>query len=368
MANDPRSMGDDTFDHLVYIRLFEGCNLACEHCFIPPNPKKMDAESLAKVPEVIGSFAKPGQTILIQWHGGEPTLLGPDVVRSSIEKWVSHHPEYNWKFGIQTNLTTYNKEWSQLYKDHFDSQVGVSWDPEIRLTKAGKSETNSDFETIFWKNLKKLVDDGLSAYLVVTGTKLFFDRFSNPHDFFSLLERVGVRNAHIERLTETGIARKNWDRIGLNNMQYSKRMLRFARAYKDYLEVKRDHANRPIHLSPFDGLNESLDRLERGESGGSGCLSGICDTRFHTIDANGYKRGCTAVTSEIDNKNAGEQVIHIADFRLARFIRQKSCDGCEYRTICSSGCLASDKWDETGECSGGYTLFKGMSNIRNILN
>jgi radical SAM protein with 4Fe4S-binding SPASM domain len=115
-----------------------------------------------------------------------------------------------------------------------------------------------------------------------------------------------------------------------------------------------------VHLSPFDGLNESLDRLANELTGGAGCLSGVCDTRFHTIDANGYKRGCTAVTSEVDNKNAGDQVVQIHDFRMARFMRQKSCEGCEFRPICSSGCLASDKWDESGECSGGSVLFKGL--------
>lgn len=26
------------FDHLVYLRIHEGCNLWCEHCYIPANP------------------------------------------------------------------------------------------------------------------------------------------------------------------------------------------------------------------------------------------------------------------------------------------------------------------------------------------
>ena len=33
---------DFKFDHMLYMRLFEGCNVFCEHCFIPNNPKKMN--------------------------------------------------------------------------------------------------------------------------------------------------------------------------------------------------------------------------------------------------------------------------------------------------------------------------------------
>lgn len=360
MSNDPRALGAESFDHLVYIRLFEGCNLACEHCFIPANPKKMDEADLRGVPALIANFAKPGQTILIQWHGGEPTLLGPQVIRDSIEYWLEHHPEYNWVFGIQTNLTTYSPEWRQLYLDHFWGQVGISWDPEIRLLRPGRPETNAAFEELFWANVDQLHVDGLTPYLVVTGTRVFFERFPNPHDFFSLMEAHHIHNGHIERLTKTGVARQHWDRIGVTNLEYSKHMLRFGRAYKDYLSRLRSMDQPPVHLSPFDGLVESLARLANGQAGGSGCLSGVCDTRFHTIDANGYKRGCTAVTSEVDNRNAGENIVIIHDFRLARFIRQKSCDGCDFRPICSSGCLASDKWDESGECSGASHLFKGL--------
>lgn len=363
MTTDPRSLGEESFDHLVYVRLFEGCNLSCEHCFIPANPKLMGEEALRGVPDLVGGFAKPGQTILIQWHGGEPTLLGHKVIRDSIDYWLQNYPQYNWKFGIQTNLTTYSSEWRDLYRDHFDGNVGVSWDPEIRLMRPGRHDTNQEFEDIFWGKLAELVADDLSPYLVVTGTKLFFERFTNPHDFFELMEANGIPNGHIERLTKTGVARQNWGRIGLSNREYSRYMLRFGRAYRDYLGKPRSSDHPPVHLSPFDGLFESLDRLSKGLAGGSGCLSGVCDTRFHTIDANGYKRGCTAVTSEVDNRNAGEQIIQIHDFRMARFMRQKSCDGCEFKPICSSGCLASDKWDESNECSGGSILFTGLKSL-----
>lgn len=362
-TNDPRALGAEDFDHLVYVRLFEGCNLACQHCFIPANPKKMSEEQLRHLPSDFSKFASPGQKILIQWHGGEPTMLGHEVIDRAINHWLQAYPQYTFKFGIQTNLLTYNDDWKHLYKRHFGQQVGISWDPDIRLLRKGKLESNADFESKFWPKVDQLVTDGLVPYLVVTGTRRFFERFQNPHDFFEMMESKGIPNGHIERLTKTGVAREHWDEIGLSNKEYSRHMLRFARSYVDYLNKPRSHDNKPFHLSPFDGMISSIHRLREGTGGGSGCLSGVCDTRFHTFDAGGYKKGCTALTSEVDNKNAGEQIIQIVDFRFARKLRQQSCIGCPFLSICSSGCMATDKWDDSGECSGGSILFKGLSDL-----
>lgn len=356
-------MATEDFDHLVYVRIFEGCNLACEHCFIPANPKKMTEQQLLNLPSEFTRFAKPGQKILIQWHGGEPTMLGPDILRDSMAHWIKAYPEYRFSFGIQTNLMTYNEDWKQLYLDYFNGHIGVSWDAKIRLMRKGKKESNAEFEEKFWSNLNQLVSDGISPYLVVTGTKIFFEMFKNPYDFFELMKETGIQSGHIERLTKTGVAREHWGEIGCTNAEHSHYMLKFARAYFSYLKMPHSPDSPPIHLSPFDGLKASLERLEAGEAGGSGCLSGICDTRFHTFDANGYKKGCTAVTSESDNKNSGVQVVQILDYRLARKLRQNSCTGCDFLPICSSGCLASEKWDDSGECSGGKILFKGAQKL-----
>src|SRR5690606_30019336 len=162
------ALGADDFDHLVYVRLFEGCNLACQHCFIPANPKKMSDEQLRNLPLEFSRFASPGQRILIQWHGGEPTMLGHQVILNAIEHWRATYPQYEFSFGIQTNLMTYDRDWKQLYEKHFNGNVGISWDPEIRLLRKGKPESNAEFEERFWPKVDELVADGLNPYLVVT--------------------------------------------------------------------------------------------------------------------------------------------------------------------------------------------------------
>lgn len=356
--NNPRNK-PDFFDHLVYIRLFEGCNLHCKHCFIPANPKKMNKDQFLGLSRDLSKRIPVGSRILLQWHGGEPTALGPEVLKASLEAVEEGNKKYGYTYyhSIQTNLINYNEEWRDIFKSHFDGSVGVSWDPKIRLMKRSQPESNAIYEDIFEANIQKLVSDGIAPYLVVTGTKVFFETFRYPSDFFNKLERWGITHAHIERLTKTGYARENWGDLGLNNLEYSLYMSRFAQTYHQYKKQPRN----TINLSPFDGLNESIHRYIDGDSGGYGCLSGSCDSKFHTYDSNGYKVGCTALTSEVDNKNAEVQVIHFTgSLSEQREERQRSCQGCKFRGICSSGCLATDKFDDSGECSGGYQLFDSI--------
>ena len=345
------------FDHLVYVRVFEGCNLHCEHCFIPSNPKKMSDDDLIAIPEKVRQFAKPGSQILLQWHGGEPTIFGAQWLNDAIEKVEAAGPDFHWQHGIQTNLMTYNDDWVPVYKQHFGGEVGVSWDPIIRLMRRGDPESNQKYEEQFWKNFEKLLSDDLDPYMVVTFTGTFVQHFKDPYRFFQMMEEKGVKRVHLERVTRTGYARDNWDRVGLNNAEYSTAMSRFMRAYALYCQTRHEAgAFDRIHVSPLDGLMQSVTRLENGDVGGYGCWSGSCDTKFHTIDANGYKAGCTAVTSEIDNKRATE-ILMFPDYESARAERQWDCQTCDFRKICSSGCLASLMDDGSGECSGGQQLF-----------
>ena len=353
---------DDSFDHLVYLRVFEGCNLHCEHCFIPANPKTMKLSDFDCIGERLRTFATPGQRILFQWHGGEPTALGAHYLSEALERLHRGATEFSLSHGIQTNLMTYDEGWARVFAQYFDSSIGVSWDPEIRLLRRGRPETNAEYEAGFWANLQRLVRDGIEPYLVVTGTRVFFQKFRDPFEFFSMMEERGIRRAHIERLTPTGYARESWGRIGLTNAENSRHMARFARAYRAY--TQRDRAGKqPFSLSPFDGLIESVARLRAGEAGGYGCLSGDCDSRFHTIDANGYKFGCTALNSEYDNARFSGTPIQIVDLTDARERRQLDCRTCRYKPICSSGCMATPRQDQSGECAGGSQVFSAIEQM-----
>lgn len=345
------------FDHLVYVRLFEGCNLHCDHCFIPANPKKMTWDDFAAIPNHVATFAQPGSRILLQWHGGEPTIFGPDHLARAIETVLDADQHgFQWAHGIQTNLMNYGAGWPEIYRRYFDGAVGVSWDPVIRLLRRGAPESHDAYDRQFWDHFAALLADGLEPYLVVTFTKTLINAFPNPLSLFLMLRDRGVRRLHFERVTKTGYAREHWDRIGLDNAEYAAAMGRFFRAYHQWQQQCEDPTGVRLSLSPFDGLMGSVRDLHDGRLGGYGCWSGKCDTTFHTIDANGYKRGCTAVTSEIDNPRAHESLF-LGDLEAVRTERQWDCKTCRFRPICSSGCMATMMDDGSGECAGASRLF-----------
>jgi radical SAM protein with 4Fe4S-binding SPASM domain len=383
------------YDHMVYIRLFEGCNLHCEHCFIPSNPKKIkddfyDNHNVTKQLEQFGKI-KEGQKLYLQWHGGEPTLLGVDYLQTAIEK-VQSDNRFQYMHGIQTNLFNFDQkteDWVNLYKKHFDGQLGVSWDYGIRHVKINSlsdQESNNVFENKFWSNIKLAQNAGLDLYMVVTATKVFFEHFTNPFKFFEMMAEKGITKLNFERITKTGYARDAWSKLGLSNAEYSQYMSKF---FKAYILFKDNNQDINLSISPFDGLLRSVIgmNIKQGlkeignnskaniwdvlsyKNQGYGCWSGECDTRFHTIDSNGYKHGCTALTSEQDNKKVAidtKKILWIGSNQRQSILsqresRQETCQGCEFLSICSSGCLSVEKFDDSGECSGAKTLFKTIS-------
>jgi radical SAM protein with 4Fe4S-binding SPASM domain len=355
------SVGAPDFDHMIYVRLLEACNLHCQHCFIPNNPKKMSWSDIEAVPARVRLFAKPGQVLLFQLHGGEPTLVGVEIMRRVIAHFKAELKDFDCRFSLQTNLTKYDLTWAALYRDCFDGVVGVSWDPDIRLMRAGRPDSNAEFETLFWENLAALQADGLTPYMVMTVTQPLLTRFRNPDDLILFLEQKGIRYVHFEKLTKTGYAINNWSWLGVSNREYSLWIGRFAMAYQRYVERPRSE-EQPLHISPLDGLISSVQRLRSGGAGGYGCLSGACDTRFHTFDQTGYLSACTALTSETSNKNAvGVAVVDPTQLVKVREDRQRDCQACRFKPICSSGCIATPRVDDSGECSGGYLSFKVLN-------
>ncbi len=343
------------FDHLVYLRVFEGCNLFCKHCFIPSNPKRMSLDDIKKVPELLAAKIPEGSNILLQWHGGEPTLMGAEFIRSGIEALAASAPQYNWRHGIQTNLMTFNEDWARLYHDHFGSEVGISWDPKIRLLNKHATDSHPEFDRRFDNKLAQARKYDLTPYLVVTAAKTLFESFPNPFDFFDRWRERGVDHIHLERITETGYARDNWSEVGLTNGEYSDYMSKWLKAYALY---KMRDENSEFFLSPFEDMKASISTLNDPTPSGHGCWSGKCDTRFHTIDGDGYKFGCTALTSEIGNRNSKVVPVISNDLTQKRELRTYNCGECQFRKICSSGCLALSFDDGSGECSGGFKLFE----------
>jgi uncharacterized protein len=127
------------------------CNLDCEYCFflskemLYPGSRFRMADDLLEtyLRQLIEAHARSSE-VTVAWQGGEPTMMGLDFFRRSVELAGKHRmPHQRIAYTIQTNATLIDEEWAAFFKEHA-FLVGVSIDgpKEIhdtyRVDKGGK--------------------------------------------------------------------------------------------------------------------------------------------------------------------------------------------------------------------------------------
>jgi uncharacterized protein len=111
------------------------CNLDCSYCFflskelLYPGSRFRMAEELleAYIRQLIEAHSHVPE-VTIAWQGGEPTLMGVEFFRRSIELANEYlRPGQRAVYTIQTNGTLLDEEWAAFFKEH-DFLVGISID------------------------------------------------------------------------------------------------------------------------------------------------------------------------------------------------------------------------------------------------
>ena len=126
------------------------CNLDCTYCFflskeaLYPNSKSRMADQTLEnyIRQTLEAHRTPEVTIA--WQGGEPTLMGVEFFRRSIEFAERYkRPGQTIEYTFQTNGVLLDDEWCAFFKEH-NFLIGISVDgPEeihdtYRLNKGGQ--------------------------------------------------------------------------------------------------------------------------------------------------------------------------------------------------------------------------------------
>jgi uncharacterized protein len=142
-------IGPEAF-HLLAKPTGATCNLDCEYCFFlskemlyPGSRFRMADELLERyIRQVIEAQQVP--YVGIAWQGGEPTLMGVDFFRRSVELVERYRrPGMQVEYTIQTNGTLIDDELAAFFREH-DFLVGISIDgpaamhDAYRVDKGGK--------------------------------------------------------------------------------------------------------------------------------------------------------------------------------------------------------------------------------------
>ncbi len=120
--------------HLLVKPAGPTCNLDCKYCFFlakeslyPGSRFRMDEELLESYMRQLIE-ASPGPEITVAWQGGEPTLMGIDFFKRSIElEKKLARPGTRFLNTIQTNGTLIDGRWAAFLKEN-GFLVGVSLD------------------------------------------------------------------------------------------------------------------------------------------------------------------------------------------------------------------------------------------------
>jgi uncharacterized protein len=151
--------------HLLVKPSGSTCNLDCTYCFflskeaLYPNEKsRMSEETLeAYIRQLLEAHRTP--TVTVAWQGGEPTLMGLDFFKKSVEFVQKYRrPGQEIEYTFQTNGVLLDDAWCTFLKEH-NFLVGLSVDgpQEIhdtyRLNKGGQGT----FKQVMrgWEHLRK---------------------------------------------------------------------------------------------------------------------------------------------------------------------------------------------------------------------
>lgn len=126
------------------------CNLDCEYCFFLSKEMLYPGDRFRMADELLETYisqlfeAQRGPDVNVAWQGGEPTMMGLDFFKRSIELVEKHRkPNQRVSYTIQTNGVLIDERWSAFFKDH-SFLVGLSVDgPQAlhdayRVDKRGK--------------------------------------------------------------------------------------------------------------------------------------------------------------------------------------------------------------------------------------
>jgi uncharacterized protein len=213
------------------------CNLDCKYCFflskeeLYPNSKfrmtdevleryiRQQCESQAALPEVT-----------ISWQGGEPTLMGLDFFRRSVELAAKYRrPAQSVQYTLQTNGTLLDEEWCAFFREH-RVLVGLSIDgpreqhDAYRVDKGGHptfdkvmqaarlmQQHQVDFNVLCTVHAKN-ADHALEVY------RFFRDALGTRHiQFIPIVERVNsdgrTRFQEGSTVTDRSVTAEQWGRF-----------------------------------------------------------------------------------------------------------------------------------------------------------
>lgn len=358
----------------VIVKGTNGCNLACSYCSLgkKSNFKYISKSALDKLLDFSCGFAKyrGENSINFILHGGEPTLVDPNIYDESITHVKEKYPDIKIIISMQTNGLVLTGNFIQLIKKH-DISMGISIDGSADIHNSERKTINGkDSYNSVIANIDKALDENIhvSCLMVLTRNALNKD--------LSYLKYFEKKNLHlkINPLLNYGETVTHPELV-LQNGDYAKYLIR---VYEEIIQKKLN-----VSITPIDKI---LRGIISGQSIRECTFDTKCSEHFLCIDYKGNVYPCGKF-SDMEEMCMGNIFYQSYD-GIEVFLKDNLCSRrnekisskclkCRYLKLCNAGCSAEAliNGDINGEpilCSDYKILFDyfyttGLRKFRDVL-
>jgi uncharacterized protein len=279
----------------------------------------------------------------IYWQGGEIMILPPawferaqEIIQRAADA-RGKHIEHS----LQSNMIGYNQRWNQIIREMFGNSVGTSMDYPNLYRKA-KNRPPERYTEIWTRNVREAREAGIQVGVISipnrgtleVGAERFYSYFVDELEITDFQINTSFSGGEINEAKKESILEMD----GL------------AKFFADLVRIWVERGyEQGVKLGPLDQLMNHF----RGEGA---CLPCIwrqnCTDEFVSIDARGYVAQCDCwVTSypdywfgnifedvsftELMQRSKARQKFQA---RPEELMKQESCVGCDYLSICHGGC------------------------------
>lgn len=312
--------------NVIYLRVVQGCNLNCTHCFTLGNKDKYKLAPLEQIESFLSSIKQNvnPQKAVIYIHGGEPFLapldyhrkvngLIRDIMGSTI---IDIIPQTNLMYKI-------DDEYIEFIKKEYNSHIGVSWDHKIRFG----STTSGLSENLFLENFKKLVDADVEIAVAITVHKYLVEE-----DVTKIIPKFnGAKSLDFEFLTYFDDQTKN---LKVDNTKWSNFYTKLVQYYSN---------NETTWSMPLVDLFTKSVKENRIYQ----CKCNCCLNRTFTMNCNGtvglcpdetYFAPISTVAEVNSNWNTfANKALQKHAIQISRPIHPL-CQSCEFYDYCGGNC------------------------------
>ena len=375
------------------------CNIDCTYCFflskeaLYPNSKsRMSEQTLENyIRQLLESHATPSVTVA--WQGGEPTLMGLDFYKRSVELVEKYkRPEQEIEYTFQTNGILLDDDWCSFFKEN-GFLVGLSVDgPQemhdtYRLNRAGRGTFDQVMQG--WEAIRRN-DVEFNILCTVNAAnehhgrdvyRFFRDELGAAWiQFIPIIERATPETLEIANQgwsEKSGEGRLLYTQTGNLVTERSVGGLQYGRFLVDIYEEWLRGDVGSVHVQLFDVslhayFGQNLLCIHAPTCGYGPALehNGDLYTCDHFVEPD-FLLGNISETHMIELV-ASPQMRQFGDSKRDKLTRQ--CQECDVRMLCNGGC-PKDRFIESrdGEpghnylCEGLYHFFDHIRPTMNIM-